>query len=141
MLTEETGDFELDTQAGDIEIIGEDPMIISWGAFQKLSTEELNAYEPFRHPEAFRHFAFKTVWRKLRSLDAPEGMTVRGLLGREGDFNWSIKTFMMLVGCQVSFNVQEDLVYLGCDDAALIDKGVQRLDSLLKYRVSNNVAH
>lgn len=135
-MVDETDDYELDLQAGDIEIIGEDPMIISWGAFLQLSQQELEEYEQFRYPEIFRPFAFKSIWQKLRSLDTPPGLNIRRLLEREGDPEWSFKTFMKLSGCQASYNIEQDILYLGSDNKALIDKAQQHLDALFEYRVS-----
>lgn len=135
-MVNETDDFELDLQAGDIEIVGEDPMIISWGAFQQLGQQELEEYEQFRYPEIFRPFAFKSIWQKLRSLDAPPGLNVKRLLEREGDPEWSFKAFVKLVGCQASHNIEQDILYLGSDERALIDKAHRHLDSLFVYRVS-----
>lgn len=111
-------------------------MIISWGAFLQLKEEDLVGYEPYRYPDSFRRFAFKTIWQGLRSIGAPEWLNTKGLLQREGDFDWSIKAFKGLVGCEVSFNIQDDILYLGSNDRASIDKAVRRLDSLFQYRVS-----
>lgn len=136
ILASETHDYELDFQAADIKIVGKDPMVISWGAFLQLGQQELEEYEQFRYPENFRSFAFKSIWQKLRSLDAPPGLNIRRLLEREGDPEWSFKAFVRLMGCQVSYNVNEDVLYLGSIDRALIDKAHRHLDSLLEYRVS-----
>lgn len=129
----------MDNKTGDIEIVGDDPMILSWGAFLQLGNEGLNEYEQYRYPEPFHAFDFKAIWQRLRSIDAPEEVTIKSLLKREGNFEWSIKAFMSLVGCEVSFNVQEDILYLGSNDRDSVDKAVQRLDSVFKYRVSLRV--
>lgn len=136
ILVNETDDYEIDLQAGDIEIVGEDPMIISWGAFLQLGQQELEEYEQFRYPEIFRPFAFKSIWQKLRSLDTPPGLNIRRLLEREDDPEWSFKTFVKRAGCQASYNIEQDILYLGSDNKALIEKAHRHLDSLFEYRVS-----
>ena len=135
-MVNETHDYELDCQAADIQIVGRDPMVINWGAFLQLGQKELDEYEQFRYPENFRSFAFKSIWQKLRSMDAPPGLNIRRLLEREGDPEWSFKAFVKLIGCQASYNIEQDILYLGSDDKALIDKAHRHLDSLFEYRVS-----
>lgn len=128
----------MDNQTGDIEIVGDDPLILNWGAFLQLGEEGLGEYERYRYPEPFRRFVFKAIWQRLRSIDAPDEVTIKSLLKREGNFDWSMKAFTKLVGCEMSFNVQEDVLYLASNDKGSVDEAVRRLDSLFKYRVSTN---
>ncbi|SPO00907.1 uncharacterized protein DNG_03655 [Cephalotrichum gorgonifer] len=135
ILARETGDFELDPRAGDIEIIADDPMILSWGAFLQLGESELEEYEKYRYPSSFGHFAYKSIWQGLRSINAPQGLNVRRLLQREGDIEWSFEAFGNSVGCQMSYNTMQDILYLGSSQRASIDKAVRKLDWLLKHRI------
>lgn len=139
ILVLETGDFELDNQTGDIAIVGDDPMILNWGAFLQLGKDELEEYDQYRYPEPFHGFTFKAIWQRLRSIDAPEEVTIKSLLKREGNFDWSIRAFTKLLGCEMSFNVQEDILYLASNTRGSVDEAVRRLDALFKYRVSATV--
>ncbi|MBE3044503.1 hypothetical protein IMZ48_18430, partial [Candidatus Bathyarchaeota archaeon] len=135
------GCFEVNNDTGDIEITDENPRILSWGAFLQLSKEELDEYEPYRYPDSFQRFASKAVWLGLRTLDTPEWLNIKGILQREGDFDWSFNAFREIVGCEVSHNLNADVLYLGSDDRTLINKAVRRLDLLFEYRVSTTAVH
>ncbi|KAM4055050.1 hypothetical protein HRG_005859 [Hirsutella rhossiliensis] len=119
----------------DIKTIGKRPRVFAWSQFQTDSGPEHGLFDAHRFPLNMHDLKHKAVWRGLESGDSWTIDYFLQLLASQ----WkdvgapaSIEEIQESFGCQITYNMAADLVYIGTDlDCLDTDKVTQALDNFL----------
>ncbi|KAF4978082.1 hypothetical protein FZEAL_5472 [Fusarium zealandicum] len=122
----------------DVEILAEVPHLIPWPLlYDEQQDGSLLKYDAWRYPEDIKKFPHKTVWRgleRLNRLTISDFLAKYDFLRSASDPELSLEKFAELANCQMSHNLQGNLVYIGCDTGSLgLEAVTHKLDNLLNH--------
>ncbi|KAM0424785.1 hypothetical protein ACHAPT_010095 [Fusarium lateritium] len=119
----------------DVDILTENPHIISWPVFSEELEANVGKYDAFRFPQHIQELPFKTVWR---GLEEAEGVTISDLISKfdvlwpASDAQISLQKLQQPGNLQVTYNCSETLAYIGTElDAQSLETVIRKLDTLL----------
>ncbi|KOS18669.1 hypothetical protein ESCO_000882 [Escovopsis weberi] len=127
--------YDRESQA-DVDIVATDPRVLTWASFKTRGEDFFRAFDQYSYPESMRDLKFKTTWRGIEEW---EGGTFEKLLAafkslvKDENVPLLAEDFAHWAKCQaVSFNMKEDLVYVGSDESeTAVQNAINKLKNFL----------
>lgn len=126
------------------DVKGPEPCVISWARYQSLEIDKYDEFIKYQFPAFMASLPYKEIWR---GLEHSRG-TFDGFLS---EFRRLIKSenapatttdFMIYNDCDISYNMRNNLLYIGSStSAAALKKVVGKLETVLDLLVSASFLH
>ncbi|PTB46645.1 hypothetical protein M441DRAFT_126041 [Trichoderma asperellum CBS 433.97] len=123
----------------DVAMKAAEPRLISWMVYQSLGSDIHDTFVKYQYPEAMASLPYKAIWRGLENSSG----TFEDFLS---EFRRLIKSenapataadFALRNECHISYNMRENLVYIGSStSAAALEKVVKKLETVLNLLAS-----
>ncbi|KAL7790977.1 hypothetical protein V8C37DRAFT_383033 [Trichoderma ceciliae] len=124
----------------DVVMKASEPRMIPWAMYKSLGSEIYDTFVDYRFPDTMASLPFKAVWRGLQNSS---GASVESLLSafrslsKTENVPITAHDFALSNNCQISYNMRENLVYIGCyESIATVDKTVRKLEAMLNLLAS-----
>lgn len=123
----------------DVTMKADEPRLISWMVYQSLGTDIYDSFVEHQYPASMASLPYKAIWRGLEKS--------RGTFGDFlSEFRFLIKSenapattadFAVCNECHISYNMRENLVYIGSStSAAALENVIRKLETVLNLLVS-----
>lgn len=125
-----------DNERGDVTIVEGSQRMVSWMIYDNNHAALIDAFDEFRFPDIMASTPYKTIWRcPIDDIEDVLRTSAQSWFGSEVPL--ILDDMGEQFGCQLSYNHQKTVLYIGSDESMeIVQKAVRKLDGMVYAMVS-----